>query len=179
MYIISDISQLVYVPENNLGMKIVLETVRNIRNYNNDIFKIVHIKLYNNYLCSMVYEVESEVFTDYPYVYNIEEIIDVLNRNGFDIQYQSKVKLNETEKSILESLLNLGYNYIEYSDYHNQTIYISQIPINAYSNLYELKKLSDITTEYTIDDFAWLKEAPYKCLSISLLLNSEVEEPIA
>ena len=181
-YIISDISQLRYIPKNSFGVEIVLETIRNIRNYNNSVFKIIHLKLYNNYLCSLLYEVSTPDITSNLYVYNIEEILNILNNNGFDIEYQQRIILNTNETTILNSVYNLGYNYIQCGRYNETNsplnIYISTNPTNSYSSNQEFILLKDLCT-FTDDDFVWLKEKPYNSLSIPLLLDKQYPEPLS
>lgn len=182
-YIISDIDQLVYIPQNNFGIKIVLETIRDVKHHNDDIFKLVHLKLYNNYINSMLYSLESNKTYDYLYVYNIVEIIDMLNKNGFHIIYQSHIQLNETEESILQSVYNLGYNYIQCGRYTQDkeplVIYITKNPVNAYSPKQDFIRLDSITDKYDIGDFVWIREKPYNSLSIPLLLGRQYPEPIS
>ena len=182
-YIISNLDQLIYIPQNKFGLKIVLETIRDIKNHNNDIFKLVHLKLYNSYICSMLYSLESNNTYSYPYVYNIEEIIDVLNKNGFDIIYQSHIELNPNEEQILQSIYDLGYYYIQcgryLSDVEPLVIYVTKNPVNAYSPLQDFTRLDSITDKFDINDFAWLREKPYNSLSIPLLLGRQYPEPLS
>lgn len=180
-YIISDLSQLRYVPKNKDGAEIVLETVRNIKKHNNDIFSIIHIKLNNAYIVSLLYNISTEK-NDYDlYVYNIEEIVDILNKNGFSIVYQQHIQLNENEETILTSVYNLGYGYIQCGRYGAQEdplqIYISVNPINAYSANQEFVNLYSLCP-YGNEDFVWLREEPYNSLSIPLLLNRQYPEPL-
>ena len=185
-YIISSLDQLIYVPKNSFGIKIVLETVRNIRNYNNVIFKLIQLKLYDVVISSLLYDISftngQSIDNTYPYVYNIEEIIDILNKNGFDIEYQQKIQLNSTEQSILENVYGLGYYYIQCGRYGQKeeplVIYITKNPTNAYSANQEFMRLDEITTNFDVNDFVWLREKPYNSLSIPLLLNREYPEPI-
>jgi len=182
-YIVSDLKQLIYVPQNNLGIKIVLEVVRNIRNYNDTTFKLIKLKLYGCTICSLLYDIESNNTNyDFPYVYNIEEIISILNKNGFNIIYQSKIELNETEYQILNSIYSLGYNYIQCGRYNQNieplVIYISKNPTNSYSANQEFVRLDEITSDFDVNDFVWLREKPYESFSIPLLLNREYPEPL-
>ena len=182
-YIISGIDQLVYIPKNEFGIKIVLETIRDIKHHNNDIFKLVHLKLYNSYINSMLYDFESDKTYEYPYVYNIVEIIDMLNKNGFNIIYQSHIELTPTEEKVLQSVYNLGYNYIQCGRYTQDreplVIYITKNPVNAYSPKQEFTRLDSITDEYDVGDFAWIREKPYDSLSIPLLLGRQYPEPLS
>jgi hypothetical protein len=183
-YIISNLEQLVYIPMNDLNLTIELETLRYVKNYDNATFKVLHIKLYNSYLVSMPYELLDYSGTDIPYIYNTKEIIDTLNKYGFDVVYQNHIELNENEISILTSVNNLGYNYIQFGtpkdidiiNIPNLYIYVSEQPLNSYDSNENFVSLLDLTNKVTVDDFVWIKEYPLTALSISLLLQEGYPE---
>lgn len=172
-YIISDIKQLVYVPNNDLGLKVVLEVIRNVKGYSSEIFKIIHLKLENEYVLSMIYEIENTTLKNYPYVYSLAEIIDTLNKNGFNIQYVPAIELNDNERKILTSLCELGYRYIQYERYNEKLpiIYVSKNPLNDMSANQDCVMLDEITNVYGVNDFIWLRQEPLLSMSIELLLN--------
>lgn len=177
-YIISDISQLVYIPENDLKLKIVLDCIRGIKHYNSDIFRVLHLKLYNEYVLSMIYEIESTATDRYPYVYNINEIVSTLNNNGFDITYQPHIDLNETERTILQDVYDLGYRFIQYGRYNEDnakipvSIYIAKNPLSTGSSNQEYVRLESITDKINVNDFVWLRSNPLESMSIDLLLDA-------
>lgn len=165
-YIITEWSQLQYVPKNQYDYSI------NVTKFNtkNQIGTNINIIKENIIVCSILVDYVTINTSDLkPYSYNKSNALSIINSFGFNILFYDDIVLNEEEINILNSVYNLGYSYIQLIEINTiNKVVISKQQLNSYSTEDEYLELYSIIN-YNSNCFKWMEHN--LSYSIPLLLN--------
>lgn len=134
----------------------------------------------NEYTVLYSFIVESQkLMNNTVIVMNRQEILNIINSFGFNIEWKNQITLSIKEYDILCSLFKLGYNYIEKitngqkNNNNKNYIAVTKNMLNTYDSDFVPKLLTDVcNVDITVNDFKWLKS--YDTFSIPQILGINV-----
>ena len=178
-YLISEWEQIRYIPNikvNGVTYSLILNCIRD-EEYICKTLSIIKSpeKVYSDTLYTFI--VETTKYNENIKLLSRQEILNIVNSFGFDIEWTNSIKLSMKEYDILCSLYRLGYNYVQrlrYSQTNNDTyLACTENILSTYDSSFKPKKMQDICNmKISKNDFMWIETEQY--ISIPTIIGINV-----